>query len=76
MKITFYENDRSAGFNLYPETPEDVAQLLRITNNAKQQPPSITFYFGSSCNANIHLDKVEPQNQIHTMTSTKNSRKQ
>lgn len=48
MKLTFTENDYETSINLTPETPGDVAQLIRMTKNSKAVKPELYLSFSSN----------------------------
>jgi len=54
MKIQFTETRYYSVFELEPETPEEVAQLFRMTNNSKAEKPEIYLSFGNDDKSKIY----------------------
>jgi hypothetical protein len=69
MKIEFNEYGNGASVCLTPETPKEVAQLFRITNNMKKEPAHISLSMSSNepyCL--IHLDKIDRSKQSDSIS--------
>lgn len=65
MKLEFEEYKFGASVILIPETPAEVAKLMRFGINAKQSVPQIYLSFGGdSPILNINFDKVSPTVQV------------
>lgn len=47
MKIEFDENKFGGDFTIYPETPAEFAQLLRLAKNANSSKPEIHVNFST-----------------------------
>lgn len=71
MKITFFENQYGTSFELTPETPEEVATLLRITNNTLAEKPEIALHFSKEPTLNIWMRKVKPVAQRNSLSNKK-----
>ena len=48
MKLEFSQSDYSTEIMLYPETAEEMAQLLRMVKNSKAQKPELYLSFSSN----------------------------
>jgi len=57
MKARVTENDYYLHIELSPETKEEILQLLRYSNNAKKEKPSIHFHFNDTAICCITLNK-------------------
>lgn len=70
MKVEVMENDYGLGIEITPETPEEVAQLFRFTNNAKAEKPSVSLYFSSkSPLCSIWLRKINKDKQRNAISN-------
>lgn len=68
MKIEWLEDEYGCNIDLTPETPAEVAALLRMTKNAKAVKPDISFYFeGDKISTSIWLKKLPPKIQKKTI---------
>ncbi len=71
MKLKFDESkDFYTQMELVPETPEEVAQLLRFTANSKKQTPEIDFRFNTNepyCS--VFFRKLNPIKQTNSITN-------
>ena len=69
MKIEYFEGQYGLQIDMKPETPAEMAQLIRLTNNAKAIKPEIRTYFdGDAPATTIWLQKIQPKaqkNSIH-----------
>lgn len=66
MKLEFSENDYGTDITLKPETPAEVAQLFRMTRNAKAGKADIFLSFSSSdVYANVRLNKKAKNNHVN-----------
>jgi len=73
MKIEFFENMFGASFSLTPETPAEVAQVLRFTRNAKAEKPDVKVYFSSDQpTCNIWMRKVQEKSQVNSISNRRN----
>ncbi len=63
------ESDYGLDLMITPETPAEVAQLLRFSNNAKKQAARVCFSFHSDdpyCNISLRkISKKQQQNSIY-----------
>ena len=70
MKIEYFEGQYGLQVDMKPETPAEVAQLLRLTKNAKAIKPEIKLYFESDTpSATIWLRKVQPKAQKNSISN-------
>jgi hypothetical protein len=69
MKISFNESKYGAEITFTPETPAEVAQLARMTRNAKAEKPSISLYLTDSPTCHIWIKKVKEGRQINSMSN-------
>lgn len=68
MKIVVTENKYGLSVQIQPETIEESNMLLRFTNNARSEKPSITFYLsGEKQELNLWLRKVNERNQSNAI---------
>lgn len=68
MKIDYNENRWELRITMIPETPKEVAQMLRAAKNAKAVKPKIYFSFnGDEPALNISLEKVIEQVQSNSI---------
>lgn len=58
MKFEFHDGEESVGIIMIPETPNEVASLLRMQKNLKVEAPSITLNFYNSPYMDIWMNKV------------------
>lgn len=65
MKIEFFENDHGLNFSMYPESVEELAQLMRFAKNAKAEKPNVFLTFDSDKDPemNIWLTKIKKESQ-------------
>ena len=75
MKFSFSDYKHGGYIELIPEDPKEAAQLLRLTNNAKQEPMSISFNFDSDePRCTLQFKKIDPkvqENYIHPKSKRK-----
>jgi hypothetical protein len=70
MKMTFFENENGMSIDMIPETPEEVAMLFRVTNNARAEKPSISLYLsGKEPSCSIWLRKISKEKQINNVSN-------
>jgi hypothetical protein len=70
MKIKFFENENGSGFDLTPETPAEVSQLVRMAKNTKKDVPKISVYFsGENPQASIWMKKITPEKQHNSINN-------
>lgn len=71
MKLKFDEiKDHYTNIELVPETPEEVAQLLRFTSNSKREVPQVDFRFGSNePHCTIFFKKLAPSKQLNSINN-------
>ncbi len=70
MRIEFDENKFGANFTIHPETPAEVAQLLRLSRNAKAEKPDIYFSFSNDAPyCNIWMKKVKENVQRNSINN-------
>ena len=68
MKIECFDSQYGVNIEFKPETVEDVALLLRLTNNAKAIKPEICLFFeGEKPSASIWLKKIQPKAQHNSI---------
>jgi hypothetical protein len=75
MVYKFWESENGAQLIIEPETPKEMAELLRITNNAKKEPVNLNFYFGDSPGLSIWIKKVDKARQRNSISTERNGRK-
>jgi hypothetical protein len=72
MIISYNENKWGMDINMTPETPKEVAELLRISKNAKAEKPTIYFSFSDDKpTCYISLNKVKENVQINSINNKK-----
>lgn len=65
MKFEFEEHLHGSWITLTPETPKEVAQLLRVAKNTKAQKPDIYFSFSTDIpNLSIGMMKIKESVQV------------
>ena len=72
MRFEHHENKWGMSITMHPETPKEVAELLRISKNAKAEKPDIYFSFSTDdpyCN--IHISKVKEGVQVNSINNKK-----
>ncbi len=70
MKYEFWEGDHGTDMKLTPETPAEVAQLLRVTKNSKRVPIELTMWFeNNNPHMNVWIGKIEKTKQSNTITN-------
>lgn len=75
MQLHFNEWETGADFKLIPETPQEVAALLRLTTNAKAIPAEIRVEFrDQDPYGYIYFEKVERTVQANSLSAKHNSR--
>jgi hypothetical protein len=75
MQFEFWEGEHGAQLIMKPETPKEMAELLRMTNNAKREPVSLNFDFGVGPQLSVWVPKVEKCRQRNSISTECNSRK-
>lgn len=64
MILNFIENTHMGSIRLIPETPKEMAQLIRLCKNAKKQPVEMYFSFdGNDPDLHIWINKKNIMNQ-------------
>ncbi len=64
MKVEFNEWDTGIYIALVPESKNEVLELLRYSNNAKMEKPSIFFSFGTNePRLSVQLKKIAKSKQ-------------
>lgn len=72
MKLSYWEGKTGLDIALIPETPTEVAELLRITLNAKRVPIALRFHIdGKEPQANIWIQKVTEGQQKTSLSNKK-----
>lgn len=66
MKVNFFETEHASEISLTPETVEETAALLRMTNNTKAQKPTIIMGFHDKPYCDIWMKKVEKKENFLT----------
>lgn len=74
MKIEFFENEVGSSVDLVPETPEELAALLRMANNSKSEQPDISVHFSTTPQCSIWIRKVEKVKQVNYLSAKNNNR--
>ncbi len=69
MKTKIREHENGLNIEIEPETPEETAQLLRFSNNARAEKPSINMYFSSLPICTIWMRKVSSEKQINHISN-------
>jgi hypothetical protein len=69
MKVEIFENDFGMDFTVIPETVEDMAKLLRFTNNAKAEKPKVSMYFNGTPSMTVWLRKIHKSKQVNYITT-------
>ena len=70
MKITYLEGTYGLDITMTPETPQEMAELLRYTKNAKAIKPEVRLYFNNNTpSCSIWLKKIKPQAQKNSITN-------
>lgn len=68
MKLEYNESGYALELILIPETPKETAQILRFTNNARAEKPSIWFSFsGDEPKLEVIMEKKKLGNQINSI---------
>jgi hypothetical protein len=57
MKVEFDEWDQGCQINLIPETVEETAQLLRMSQNTRREPTTVSFRYRKDVYCNIFMRK-------------------
>lgn len=71
MKFDYNENKWELGITLTPETPKEVAEMLRIAKNAKAVKPTIYFQFNEDAPyLQVSLEKVKEEKQSNSLGPT------
>jgi len=69
MKVEFFENEYGSDYQLVPETPEEVAKLVRISMNSKKEKPEISLYlpYDGPPKMNIWIKKLDKKKQTNSI---------
>ena len=67
MKFELEERQYGMELILTPESVEDTAKLLRFSNNAKAEKPSIYMAFGNQVCCYVTLKKLCPAKQTNSI---------
>lgn len=71
MKITFTENKMYINFELSPETPEEVSQLVRFTQNVKAEKPDVYLSFSGAPCCTLTMMKIREGIQRNSISNKK-----
>lgn len=69
MKADFNESPFCTWVDLIPETPEDVAALLRMVENTKAQKPELIIWFKKGVSAQIYMKKIDEKAQTNAYSN-------
>lgn len=73
MIFSFIEGAYGCNINMTPETPDEVAKLMRVAKNSKAVKPAITLYFESTIpTMSIWVHKIKPSAQVNSLKPFKN----
>jgi len=71
MRFKYNENKWELGITMTPETPKEVAEMLRIAKNAKATKPLIYFQFNvDDPYLAISLEKISEVKQCNSVNPT------
>lgn len=68
MKLEYFESQHGLQISMVPETPKEVAELARISLNAKAVKPEIYLNFSNETpSCNIWIKKLSPEKQTNSI---------
>ena len=67
MKFEFNESDFSYAIDMFPETVEEAAQLLRFATSRKKEPPQVATRFGNTLYTALWFKRRKDNNEIKSV---------
>lgn len=67
MMIEMFNRDWGTEFVITPETPVEVAELFRLTNNAKSEKPDMFLSFNGKPYVSITMNKVAEKVRVNSV---------